>query len=189
MPRGVAIDGVRQRLFAAAETVILRDGAGGLRGRSVTAQAGVATGLLHAHFGDFEGFLVAYVVDRSFELTAAAGDIEAARGTPTDLCDELAALPQRTATALARLLAARPELRTKAAEILGPESAGFTGLTDGIAQRLTAESAAGRIAGTAAPDAAAYAIVAVLLRAWGEDDPEAVWRSVIESMLGSAITG
>ncbi|MDP0400373.1 TetR/AcrR family transcriptional regulator [Tsukamurella strandjordii] len=186
MPRGVAIDGVRQRLFAAAETVILREGAGGLRGRAVTTEAGVATGLLHAHFGDFEGFLVAYAVDRSFLLTAAAGEIESLR--PPDLGDALASLPQPAATAFARLLAARPDLQGKAAEILGAESAGFAGLTDGVAQYLTAARDDGHLAATTDPAALAYAIIAVLLRAWHEGDREALWRPVIRALLSSAAT-
>lgn len=190
MPRGVAIDGARQRLFAAAETVILRDGVEGLKGRAVTAQAGVATGLLHAHFGDFEGFLAAYAVDRSFLLAAEAGEAAPSdRGTVADLlCAQLDALPQPAATAFARLLAARPALRARAAEVLGDDAAGFEGVTAAVADRLVAEEAAGRLRpGVRAADLA-YAVVAVALRAWCAGDPDDRRRSAQRAVVSAALT-
>jgi AcrR family transcriptional regulator len=62
VPTGHALHDPRQQLFAAAERVLLRDGASGLTGRSVTAEAGVAKGVLHRHFPDFDTF-VAHLVD------------------------------------------------------------------------------------------------------------------------------
>lgn len=191
MPRGVAIDGARQRLFAAAETVILRDGVEGLKGRAVTAQAGVATGLLHAHFGDFEGFLAAYAVDRSFLLAAeAAQSAPPDRGTVTDaVCAQLDALPQPTATAFARLLFARPAVRARAAEVLGADAAGFEGVTAAVADRLAAEERAGALRpGIRAADLA-YAVVAVALRAWCAGDPDDRRRSALHAIVSAALAG
>ncbi len=175
-------------MFAAAETVILRDGAGALRGRAVTAQAGVATGLLHAHFGDFDAFLEAYVVDRSFLLAGesaalAQGVAEDGRSVSDALADGLAALPRREAGALVRLLAARPDLVARAADTLGEEASGFAGVTGAVAERLTAERAAGRLAPGAAPAPLAYAVVAVLQRAWCEGLSEAHWRAILTAQL------
>lgn len=188
MPRGVPIDGARQRMFAAAEGVVLRDGVAGLRGRAVTAEAGVATGLLHAHFGDFDRFLVAYVVDRSFALTAEAS---AALG-PADrrpaaeaVCDALEALPRPAVTTLARLLAARPDLLAPAAESLGAESTGFAGVTRAVADRLAAEtgrSEAGGPDSSASAEHLGYAVVATALRAWTEGGA-ADWRAVVAGLL------
>lgn len=193
MPRGIAIDGARQRLFSAAEGVILRDGVDGLKGRAVTARAGVATGLLHAHFGDFDAFLAAYAVDRSFLLGAAAGEtapsgVDAGSPVAEEIRARLDALPQPAATAFARLLAARPGLRDRAAEVLGDAATGFEGVTAVIAELLEAEERIGRLrAGTRTADLA-YAVVAVALRAWCAGDPEERWRSAVESLVAAALT-
>jgi len=56
MPTGVAIRDVRAQLFDAAERVLRRDGPSGLTSRAVTAEAGVAKGVLHRHFDDFDAF-------------------------------------------------------------------------------------------------------------------------------------
>lgn len=193
MPRGVAIDGARQRLFAAAEAVILRRGVDGLKGRAVTAQAGVATGLLHAHFGDFDGFLSAYAVDRSFLLVAEAGEAISA-GTDSEstvaesLCAQLDALPQPMTTAFARLLAARPDLRGRAAEVLGEDAAGFEGVTGVVAERLAAEEVSGRLAPAAQVDDLAYAVVAVALRAWCAGDPPGAWHRAVRGIVAAVET-
>ncbi|KXP08903.1 TetR/AcrR family transcriptional regulator [Tsukamurella tyrosinosolvens] len=192
MPRGVAIDGARQRLFTAAEAVILREGVDGLKGRAVTAQAGVATGLLHAHFGDFDGFLAAYAVDRSFLLGAEAGNAAPSEpGSATTvaeaLCAQLEALSQPAATAFARLLAARPGLRNRAAEVLGDAAAGFEGVTAAIADGLAAEERAGRLRPDVRAEDLAYVVVAVALRAWCAGDPDERWRSAVRALVSASL--
>src|SRR5580700_4660424 len=57
MARGVAIPEVREQLFAAADRVLARDGPAGLTTRAVTAEAGVANGVMHRHFRDLDEFL------------------------------------------------------------------------------------------------------------------------------------
>ncbi|MET9329078.1 TetR/AcrR family transcriptional regulator [Tsukamurella sp. NPDC003166] len=184
MPRGVAIDGARQRLFEAAEAVILRAGVDGLTGRAVTAQAGVATGLLHAHFGDFEGFLAAYVVDRSFLLTTESGNAAGRKGdVAEEVCSVLAGLSQPASTALARLLAARPGLRGAAAEVLGDGAAGFEGVIAVVADRL----ASGAIRPGVDAGAMAYGIVGAALWAWCAGDSETRWRSAVAALLAPAL--
>src|SRR3954449_5008853 len=61
MPTGVAIRDPRQQLFDAAERILLRDGPNALTSRAVTEEAGVAKGVLHRHFADFDAFLTEYV--------------------------------------------------------------------------------------------------------------------------------
>ncbi|CAM3779486.1 TetR family transcriptional regulator [Tsukamurella ocularis] len=197
MPRGVAIDGARQRLFAAAEAVILRDGVDGLTGRAITARAGVATGLLHAHFGDFDGFLAAYAVDRGFLLAAEAGDAAPSDAGASDagaettvaeaLCAQLDALPQPASTAFARLSAARPELRDRAAEVLGDDAAGFEGVTAAVVDRLAAEERAGRLRPGLRAEELAYAVVAVALRAWCAGDPDERWHAAVRALVWAAL--
>jgi len=52
-----------------------RDGVSGLTTRSVTLEAGVAKGVLHRHFGDFDSFLVDLVQDRMAMITARAAEL------------------------------------------------------------------------------------------------------------------
>jgi AcrR family transcriptional regulator len=54
VPTGVALRDVREQLFGAAERVLLRDGPSALTSRAVTDEAGVAKGVLHRHFADFD---------------------------------------------------------------------------------------------------------------------------------------
>lgn len=129
MPRGVAIPEVRQHLFTAAEQVIVRDGPARLSGRSVTAEAGVAIGLLHRHFADFDAFLADYAVDRAFLISAEAAALPERAGTGTvagNLHDALLATPPAALLAPVRLLASRPELAERVRAILGERAAAST---------------------------------------------------------------
>src|SRR6202453_5516562 len=64
MDRGVAIPEVREQLFAAADRVLAREGTAGLTTRAVTAEAGVANGMLHRHFRDLDDFLASFLASR-----------------------------------------------------------------------------------------------------------------------------
>src|ERR1700733_4162344 len=74
MPTGVAIRAPRGQLFEAAERILLRDGPGGLTSRSVTAEAGVAKGVLHRHFADFDDFLAELALARIARIADQAAD-------------------------------------------------------------------------------------------------------------------
>ncbi|RIQ19575.1 TetR/AcrR family transcriptional regulator [Jiangella rhizosphaerae] len=97
MPTGVALSDARARLFAAAERVVTRDGAGGLTSRAVTEEAGVAKGVLHRHFADFDDFLAELVRDRIGRLQAEVGELTAAAGSTT-LVSQVAEALTRTFT-------------------------------------------------------------------------------------------
>jgi AcrR family transcriptional regulator len=187
VPRGVAIPELRQQLFTAAERVILRDGPSRLSGRAVTTEAGVAAGLLYAHFTDLDDFLAAYAVDRSFVVIAAAsltdragtGDIAA------NLADALLAIPRGTLTALARLLVLRPELAARVHDVLGNETA-LDAIERVAAAYLEAERRLGRLAEGIDPQAVALALVGALhhlvLTAGDLDDR---LRPAIAALVGS----
>ncbi|KAA2256903.1 TetR family transcriptional regulator [Solihabitans fulvus] len=165
MPRGVAIPEVRQQLFAAVERVITRDGPSKLSGRAVTSEAGVATGLLHAHFADMDDFLAAYAVDRSFVVSAAAAALPERAGTGSvaeNLCDAVLATPPATIGVLLRLLAARPELPERVRAVLGDTTAGLDAIENAAATYLTAEQRLGRVAAAADPAALGLALVGAL---------------------------
>ncbi|GLY70988.1 TetR family transcriptional regulator [Amycolatopsis taiwanensis] len=165
MPRGVAIPEVRQQLFAAAERVITRDGPSKLSGRAVTSEAGVATGLLHAHFADFDEFLAAYAIDRAFLVSAAAAALPERAGTGSvagNLCDAILSTPPATVAVLLRLLVARPELTGRVRTVLGDTTAGLDAIEKAAATYLTAEQQLGRVAAAVDPAALALALVGVL---------------------------
>src|ERR1700728_3286278 len=82
MPTGVAIRDVREQLFDAAERVLLRDRPDALTSRAVTTEAGVAKGVLHRHFADFDAFLAEVVLDRVGRMDSQAAALrDAARGS------------------------------------------------------------------------------------------------------------
>ncbi|RKN39322.1 TetR/AcrR family transcriptional regulator [Micromonospora endolithica] len=165
MPRGVAIPEVRQQLFAAAEQVIVRHGPARLSGRAVTGAAGVATGLLYAHFADLDDFLTAYATDRAFLVSARAAALAARAGTGSvvdNVCDTLLATPRTTTLATARLLAARPELVGRVHAVLGDRTAGLDAIERAVTTYLADEQRRGRLAATARPGSLALATVGVL---------------------------
>src|ERR1700733_12094472 len=114
VPTGVAIRDPRGQLFDAAERVLLRDGPGGLTSRAVTAEAGVAKGVLHRHFSDFDTFLAELALDRVARTGAQAAALHARAGSGTvagNLSAALLDLLSPVALALIRLVIARDELR------------------------------------------------------------------------------
>jgi AcrR family transcriptional regulator len=94
LPTGVALRDIREQLFEAAERILIRDGPNALTSRSLTTEAGVAKGVLHRHFADFDDFLVglaqrelARIADRGELLWAAAGIGTVATNITTALTD------------------------------------------------------------------------------------------------------
>ncbi|ASU60439.1 TetR family transcriptional regulator [Nocardiopsis dassonvillei] len=162
MPRGVAIPELRQRLFSAVERVIVREGPGGLSGRAVTREAGVATGLLYAHFADTDDFLAAYAVDRGFQVCAGAASLPGRAGTGAvadNLAEAVLATPPTVLLALTRLMASRPELAGRVRAVLGDRTAGLEAVETAVADYLTVERRLGRLRGSADPEALALAVV------------------------------
>ena len=159
MPTGVAIRDPRGQLFDAAERVLLRDGASALTSRSVTAEAGVAKGVLHRHFADFDAFLAELTLDRITQVAALAAALRDAAGTGT-VTGNLAAALREVLTpavlALIRLVIARDELRARLRAATGSRIPLVSESTALVAGYLTAERGLGRIAagadiGTLAP--------------------------------------
>src|SRR5690606_19178425 len=192
MPRGVAIPEVRQHLFTAAEQVIVRDGPARLSGRSVTAEAGVAIGLLHRHFADFDAFLADYAVDRAFLISAEAAALPERAGTGTvagNLHDALLATPPAALLAPVRLLASRPELAERVRAILGERAAGLDEIESALAAYLAAERRLGRLAAAADPAALALALVGVLHHLVLTAEDEAGVRTRIRHTVTALVDG
>src|SRR5690349_6245812 len=135
MPRGVVIPEVRQQLFAALERLIATEGVGGLTGRAVTREAGVATGLLYSHFRTWEKFLVQYATDRSFQIAGAVADLPARAGAGTvegNLTAALNAAAPAVVRPVTRLLASRADLTPEVERVLGPGMAGLSAVEQTI---------------------------------------------------------
>ncbi len=116
MPTGVAIRDVREQLFDAAERILLRDGPSALTSRAVTTEAGVAKGVLHRHFTDFDAFLAELVLDRIHRIQPQTAALRDAAGTGTvadNLTAALTALFSSVAVAIVPLVTFRDELRAR----------------------------------------------------------------------------
>ena len=125
MPTGVALRDAREQLFDAAERVLLRDGPGALTSRAVTTEAGVAKGVLHRHFADFDAFLAEFVLDRIGRMDSQAAALRDAAGTGTvigNLTDALTALFGSAAVAMVPLVSSRDSLRARLRETWPPAS-------------------------------------------------------------------
>lgn len=192
MPTGVAIRDPRGQLFDAALRILLRDGPAALTSRAVTAEAGVAKGVLHRHFADFDAFLTDLALDRIALIDRQAADLRAAAGTGTVTGNLAAALPalfDPAVLALIRLVIARDELRARLRAAAGSRIPLISESTALVAGYLTAERDRGRIAasadiGTLAPTLTGAAHL-LFTDADGAPGPAAVAR-MVDTVLGAA---
>jgi AcrR family transcriptional regulator len=194
VPTGVALRDAREQLFDAAERVLLRDGPGALTSRSVTAEAGVAKGVLHRHFTDFDAFLAEFVLDRIGRMDSQAAALTAAAGTGTvtgNLTGALTALYGSAAVAMVPLVSSRESLRDRLREAW---PAGVPVLTEAmvmVAAYLAAERDLGRLAADAEVDMLAPMLIGTVHLLWASadntpPDAEAV-RRVVTTALGRGV--
>ncbi|GLH98189.1 TetR/AcrR family transcriptional regulator [Phytohabitans aurantiacus] len=194
MPTGVALRDPRQQLFDAAVRVLVRDGVTGLTSRAVTTEAGVAKGVLHRHFADFDAFLAALVLDRIALVEAQATALRDTAGTGTvadNLTRVLMTLFDPVMVAIVVLVIARDELRTR---LRAAGTARFPLVGEGtamIAGYLTAERDHGRIAPDADVDVLAPTLIGAAQLLFTErngDPPEpATIHNVVTTVLASAL--
>ncbi len=152
MPTGVALRDAREQLFDAAERVLLREGANALTSRAVTTEAGVAKGVLHRHFADFDAFLAELVLDRIAGIEAQSAALRERTGTGTvadNLTDALTKLFGPVAVAIVGLVISRDGLRARLRQTRPTGIPLLAEATAMIASYLTAERDLGRIATTA----------------------------------------
>ena len=193
MPTGVALRDVREQLFDAAERVLLRDGPHALTSRAVTTEAGVAKGVLHRHFDDFDAFLAELIEDRIARLGRQAEALRQSAGTGTvagNLTGALAELFGSVAIQIVSLLIFRDDLRARLRRTrptgvpLATEAAAM------IASYLSAERDLGRIAPEADVDTLAPTLIGAghLLFAGRDGLPPdaAEVRKVVAAVLAGA---
>jgi len=162
VPTGVALRDVREQLFDSAERVLLRDGPHALTSRAVTTEAGVAKGVLHRHFADFDAFLAELIEDRIVRLGRQAEALRQSAGTGTvagNLTGALTELFGSVAIQIVSLLIFRDDLRARLRRTrptgvpLATEAAAM------IASYLSAERDLGRIAPEADVDTLAPTLI------------------------------
>jgi len=192
VPTGVALRDARRQLFDAAERILLRSGPAALTSRAVTDEAGVAKGVLHRHFSDFDDFLAAFVLDsveRMDDEVTALRDA-AARGDIADrLTSALVAVFSSVAVAVVALVTFRDELRARLRETW---PVGVPVLTDAatmIGSYLEDERSRGRIVAGADVDTVAAMLIGTChLRFAGRRDapprPDEVRRVVTAALAG-----
>jgi AcrR family transcriptional regulator len=162
VPTGLHLRDARAQLFDAAERVLLRDGPSALTSRAVTTEAGVAKGVLHRHFDDFDAFLAEFVLDRVDRMDGQTAALLGSAGTGTvvgNLSGALTALFGSVAVAIIPLITFRDDLRARLREAW---PAGVPVLTEAvtmIASYLTAERELGRITGDAEVDMLAPTLI------------------------------
>jgi AcrR family transcriptional regulator len=148
VPTGVPIRDIREQLFDAAERVLVRDGPAALTSRAVTAEAGVAKGILHRHFADFDTFLAAMVLTHIERLDARSKELRESAGTATiadNIAGVLAATLHPTATAIVNLICSRHALLDRLRLTTPTGIPLLAETTTMIAAYLTAERGLGRI--------------------------------------------
>jgi AcrR family transcriptional regulator len=190
-PRGVATPDVRERLFAAAERVVERDGPGALTSRAVTTEAGCAKGLLHAHFAGLDEFVAELCLDRFARTTAKARALLQLAGQGTvarNLTAVALALFDSAGPALSGLAMSRPTTTRRIRESLGGGAPGFTAIEEAITTYLAAEQRLGRVAEAIDPSTVALAIVGtahhLLMTNWpGTPDPRPPMTRLVATLV------
>ncbi|MBV9382930.1 MAG: TetR/AcrR family transcriptional regulator [Streptosporangiaceae bacterium] len=191
MPTGVALRDPRAELFGAAERVLLRDGPHALTTRAVTAEAGVAKGVLHRHFADFDAFLAELVLDRAGRIATLAAVLNESAGTGTvagNLSDALTDLFSPVAIAIVALITFRDDLRARLRQAGVAGVPVLTEATAMIASYLAAERDLGRIAadadaGILAPTLIGAGHLLFADRKGTPPEPEAV-RKAVTTVIG-----
>lgn len=162
MPTGVALRDARTQLFTAAERVLARDGASGLTSRAVTEEAGVAKGVLHRHFTDFDDFLAELIRDRIARLEQERSRLEEAVGRAnvvSNLVGMLTRIFSPTALGLVAVINSRDGLRARLRKTTPRGIPIFTEATATLASYLSAERSAGRLLPQADTDALAFTLI------------------------------
>jgi AcrR family transcriptional regulator len=194
VPTGVALRDAREQLFDAADRILLRDGPSALTSRAVTAEAGVAKGVLHRHFADFDAFLADFVMDRVERMGSKAAVLLSSAGTGTvvdNLAEAVTDVFESAAVAIVSLITFRDDLRARLREVW---PAGVPLLTEAvimIGSYLTLERALGRIADDAEVEALAPTLIGAghLLFAdrEGPRPDAAAVRRVVTTVVGGVL--
>jgi len=190
MARGIAIPEVREQMYAAADRVLARDGPAGLTTRAVTAEAGVANGVLHRHFRDLDEFLASFVAGRLQAIADGAAVLpgRAGRGSVTgNLTKAAVAVFGANAQDLMSLVATKPELSPVLQHAAGP-AGGLGDIERHFAAYLDAEKKLGRIGPDADTGTLAFTLLGavhhlVITRRGGPHDLRRQVRRIVAALV------
>jgi AcrR family transcriptional regulator len=192
MPTGVAIRDPRGQLFDAAERVLLRAGPASLTSRAVTDEAGVAKGVMHRHFADFDAFLTELTLGRIARVSAQADALRAVAGTGTVAGNLTAALPalfNPVNLALMRLVFARDELRARLRATAGSRIALISECTATVSGYLAAERDQGRLPADADLATLAPMLVGAVHLLYTDADDAQPSPAAITRVVNAALAG
>lgn len=193
MPTGVHLRDARQRLFEAAERVLLRDGPDGLTSRAITDEAGCAKGVLHRHFADFDAFLTDLVLDRAAQLETEASALRESVGTGTvagNLTSALTMLFGPVPVAIIPLITFRDELRARLRQ--ARPGGGITILaqaTNAVSGYLADEQELGRIAADADIDSLTLSLVGGGHLLYADRDLGTPTTATVHKLVTTALAG
>jgi AcrR family transcriptional regulator len=189
-PRGVAIPELHEQLFAATDRLLERAGPAGLTSRAITEEAGVAKGVLHNHFADLDGFLVAYAVDRIRALAARAEQLEALAGQQTvtaNLTEAAMTLFGPTALTVSRLTLARPSLLGRIIDAFASGSDQLGPVEAAIASYLDAEQKLGRVNASLDTKTLALALVGSVHHLFFTRPGQPLERAAVERIVAALL--
>lgn len=192
MPTGVALRDVREQLYGAADRILLDAGPTGLTSRAVTTEAGVAKGVLHKYFTDFDDFLAAYVRERAHGMEATTAELCAAAGTGTVVDNVAAALPavfSPVAVAIVALITFRDELRARLRPTWPTGIPLLTDVGSAIADYLTAERDLGRLNAAAEPNFLAPMLVGAAHLLYADRTGPAPDTAAVRTAVAAALSG
>jgi AcrR family transcriptional regulator len=190
VPTGVAIRDVREQLFEAADRILLRDGPSGLTSRAVTTEAGVAKGVLHKHFVDFDGFLSEFVMDRVHRMAPQALALREAAGSRTvveNVTDALVAVFGSVAVAIVALITFRDELRARLRDTWPAGVPVLTEAAEMLGDYLAAEQSQGRIAKAADPQSLAAMLIGSAHLLFADRTGPTPSRAAVERSVGDML--
>jgi AcrR family transcriptional regulator len=192
VPTGVAIRDAREQLFAAAERVLLRDGPHALTSRAVTTEAGVAKGVLHRHFADFDAFLAELVLDRIARVDGQAATLRSAAGTGTvagNLTGALTDLFGSVAVAIVALITFQDDLRARLRQTTPRGVPLLTEAAAMIASYLVAERELGRISADADIGTLAPTLLGASHLLFADRDGTPPDAAAVEKVVSTVIAG
>lgn len=172
--------------------MLRREGASGLTSRAVTAEAGVAKGVMHRHFTDFDAFLVELILDRAARLDGPANALRGSAGTGTvvgNLTATLTVVFSPLAVAMVALVITRDGVRNR----LRDSGAGrFPLIAEGSAMvtaYLTEEQALGRVAATADIPALSHTIIGSVHLLFTERESGPPDAETVQKVIAAVIEG
>jgi AcrR family transcriptional regulator len=112
MPTGRALEDPRTVLLSAGRRLLETEGPSAVTSRSVTIASGVAKGVLHRHFEDFDAYLATLVAEDATRIRAIEPRV--ADSAPAAIADVIEQVFTRTTLALIALVISRDDVRRRA---------------------------------------------------------------------------